>query len=88
MIYQGEKYSGIITITDWQNNPLDANIFITRTLVHYMEDNTTMNQTEYSDPFIVLYSHESTGIYTFELNITVTGNIDLEITVTKPNMII
>ena len=84
---QGSIYTGTITLTDWNGSPLDANIFITRTWVEYNEDNTSEETPASAGPFIVLYSHEETGIYTFELNISKPGTVYLEINIDKPNMI-
>ena len=86
-LIQGEKYTGVVTTTNWQGDPLDVNIHITRTWRNYDEDNITEGNQEIFGPFIVLYSREEIGIYSFELNINITGSVDLEIEVSKPNMI-
>ncbi|MHA2277050.1 MAG: hypothetical protein ACXAC2_14850, partial [Candidatus Kariarchaeaceae archaeon] len=86
-IYKDTGYTGTIYLTDWQEDPIDANIIISRTLVHYLEDNSSNEESNSSGPFIVLHSREGIGVYTFEVNISVTGTVELEILVTKENML-
>ncbi|MFW9995927.1 MAG: zinc dependent phospholipase C family protein [Candidatus Odinarchaeota archaeon] len=88
-IYQGTTYKGTINTTNWNGTPLDTTVRVTRTWTeNYSEDNATNGEVyEPAGPFIVLTTHEGTGIYTFEINIAVTGVIFLDVTVEKVSMI-
>jgi hypothetical protein len=86
-IYKDTSHTGTIYLTDWQENPIDANIIISRSLVHYLEDNSSNGKANSTGPFIVLHSREGIGVYTFQVNISVTGTVELEFLVTKENML-